>query len=317
MKAACAPALVDEVDVLAYLIADALGRPILHPDDTNAVGKRVASCAKRVVEVKLRDARKKGLAYESVFATPYPALALPARTIGAKRKEPEPPSRQEQVAAARAEWEGAEAVCAGAEAEYERAVRARDKLPLGAQGSQRARADQRVTAAIEASSAAGAASLAAMQEMQDAQTAARQQELREQRDERKLVGDKFLAAREDQLVARLALQFYDGSGQTWGDVRTFFQEGGFRDDSARMYARVKEAYMLPWDTFADDGSAKAGMLRLREMAAGPSEACAAAFKQLLDDGEAARRVIEMEDALSVVTWPVSCRGDLIGCQKLR
>ena len=45
IKAACAPLLIDEVDVLAYVIADALGRPLLHPDDTNAVGKRVESCA--------------------------------------------------------------------------------------------------------------------------------------------------------------------------------------------------------------------------------------------------------------------------------
>ena len=46
--AACAPQLIDEIDVLAYLMADALGRPLLHPDDTNAVGKRIASCALRV-----------------------------------------------------------------------------------------------------------------------------------------------------------------------------------------------------------------------------------------------------------------------------
>ena len=52
IKASCAPnvptGLVDEMDVLGWLTADALGRPLLHPDDTNAVGKRVATQAGRV-----------------------------------------------------------------------------------------------------------------------------------------------------------------------------------------------------------------------------------------------------------------------------
>ena len=52
IKASCAPSvpagLVDEMDVLGWLTADALGRPLLHPDDTNAVGKRVATQAGRV-----------------------------------------------------------------------------------------------------------------------------------------------------------------------------------------------------------------------------------------------------------------------------
>ena len=41
IKAACGPhvptGLVDEIDVLAWLTADALGRPLLHHDDTNVV----------------------------------------------------------------------------------------------------------------------------------------------------------------------------------------------------------------------------------------------------------------------------------------
>lgn len=47
VKQAFAPADVDEMDLLAYLAADSLGRPLLHPDDTNALGKRVAMQATR------------------------------------------------------------------------------------------------------------------------------------------------------------------------------------------------------------------------------------------------------------------------------
>ena len=49
IKASCAPnvptGLVDEMDVLGWLTADALGRPLLHPDGTDAAGKRVATQA--------------------------------------------------------------------------------------------------------------------------------------------------------------------------------------------------------------------------------------------------------------------------------
>jgi hypothetical protein len=47
IRASVAPALIDEVDLIAYLFADALGRPLLHPDDTNLLGKRVLSRATR------------------------------------------------------------------------------------------------------------------------------------------------------------------------------------------------------------------------------------------------------------------------------
>ena len=57
VKAACGPhvptGLVDEIDVLSWLTADVLGRPLLHADDTNAVGKRIAAHASRV-EKRLR-----------------------------------------------------------------------------------------------------------------------------------------------------------------------------------------------------------------------------------------------------------------------
>ena len=65
IKAACGPhvatGLVDEIDVLAWLTADALGRPLLHHDDTNVVGKRIAAQAARVekkLQVEAESTRK-------------------------------------------------------------------------------------------------------------------------------------------------------------------------------------------------------------------------------------------------------------------
>ena len=53
LRTARATGLVDEIDVLSWLTADVLGRPLLHADDTNAVGKRIAAHASRV-EKRLR-----------------------------------------------------------------------------------------------------------------------------------------------------------------------------------------------------------------------------------------------------------------------
>ena len=49
--------LIDEMDVLAYLTADVFGRPLLHHDDANALGKRVASQATRA-DPKIKAAEK-------------------------------------------------------------------------------------------------------------------------------------------------------------------------------------------------------------------------------------------------------------------
>ena len=61
IRRSCSPhlptGLIDEMDVLAYVLADALGRAILHPDDTNKFGKKVAMQAARV-EARLVDAER-------------------------------------------------------------------------------------------------------------------------------------------------------------------------------------------------------------------------------------------------------------------
>ena len=59
VKAACKGSvrLIDEMDVLAYLTADVFGRPLLHHDDANALGKCVASQASRA-DPKIKAAEK-------------------------------------------------------------------------------------------------------------------------------------------------------------------------------------------------------------------------------------------------------------------
>ena len=80
IKAACGPhvptGLVDEIDVLAWLTADVLGRPLLHADDTNAVGKRIAAHASRV-EKRLRveaESTRKAVAKARASAAKKPEL---------------------------------------------------------------------------------------------------------------------------------------------------------------------------------------------------------------------------------------------------
>eukprot|EP00964_Phaeocystis_antarctica_P001905 scaffold998_cov33-Phaeocystis_antarctica.AAC.1 len=80
VKAACGPhvptGLVDEIDVLAWLTADVLGRPLLHADDTNAVGKRIAAHASRV-EKRLRveaESTRKTVGKARVAAAKKPEL---------------------------------------------------------------------------------------------------------------------------------------------------------------------------------------------------------------------------------------------------
>ena len=46
IRRSCAPALVDKEEALGYLLADALGRQLLTPEDARAVGKRAGRQAK-------------------------------------------------------------------------------------------------------------------------------------------------------------------------------------------------------------------------------------------------------------------------------
>ena len=118
VKRTLAPLQVDEVDVIAYLVADALGRPLLHPDDCNALGKRVLTQATRA-EAAIKAAEKtaadavrrakataaadpsklprvvaaevKGAAdVAAVRGKSTPDLQLPSRTVGKRMREPEP-----------------------------------------------------------------------------------------------------------------------------------------------------------------------------------------------------------------------------------
>ena len=117
IKAAVAPwrGLIDEIDTIAYLAADAHGQPLLHPDDTNRLGKRVASQATRAAAAiaaaektavdavrrasvaaaadpsklpKVKAAEAKGATdVAAVRDKPTPAIEWPARTVGKRKRE--------------------------------------------------------------------------------------------------------------------------------------------------------------------------------------------------------------------------------------
>jgi hypothetical protein len=122
------------MDVLAYGVADALGHPLMHPSDTNALGKKVASLASRL-DGKLKEkarsaaddvrrataaaakdptlrprvaaaAAKGALARSQLLGEPYDPK-VPEATVGAKRKPQDAP--QAQVALRRAESAAARA----------------------------------------------------------------------------------------------------------------------------------------------------------------------------------------------------------------
>ena len=133
IQASCQPhvptGLVDEMDVLGWLTADALGHPLLHADDTNGVGKRIASQALRV-EQKLKEINqttRKAESREKAAASKKPELhktvgaataageaarsthlekpydpKLPAVTVGDKRSEGAWYSRAVRVTSAKA-----------------------------------------------------------------------------------------------------------------------------------------------------------------------------------------------------------------------
>ena len=148
IKAACGPhvptGLVDEIDVLAWLTADALGRPLLHHDDTNVVGKRIAAQAARV-EKKLQ-----------VEAESTRKAVGKARAAAAKKPELLP-----RVAAAEAMGEKARAVLL--EKQYDAQLPATtvgEKRP--ASHWRRRESDETFAKAVKLEKAAAAAGAAAM-----------------------------------------------------------------------------------------------------------------------------------------------------------
>ena len=205
VKRALAPLQVDEVDCIAYLVADALGRPLLHPDDRNALGKRVLTQATRA-EAAIKSAEKtaadavrrakaaaeadasklprvaaaeaKGAeAIAAACAKPTPDLQLPARTVGKRRREPElmpPPPLPAPTAstpkAAEPAAEGLEvAMAAAVAAEVQRQLAAHEAACRAAHAAEQERADAaRALAVRERVSAARAARASAEKALKDA-----------------------------------------------------------------------------------------------------------------------------------------------------
>ena len=158
--------LVDEIDVLAWLTADVLGRPLLHADDTNAVGKRIAAHASRV-EKRLRveaESMRKTVGKARVTAAKKPELLSkvaaaevagekaravllekPRTTVGEKRPASHWRQREVDETCAKAVklTNAATAAGAAAEAAYarcERVINNALKLPRGSQAQQKAHA---------------------------------------------------------------------------------------------------------------------------------------------------------------------------------
>ena len=88
VKVACAPAPIAKQEVLGYLLADLLGRPLLHESDAMAVGQRgenAVAAAKRKLQVKtVNTCWKRVLAGSTALDSVYD-LKLPAATVGVKR----------------------------------------------------------------------------------------------------------------------------------------------------------------------------------------------------------------------------------------
>ena len=111
IRLSCAPAQIDKEELLGYLLADALGKPLLHSTDARTVGKRAGSQAKaaatklqeavRGAKAAARVAERKGAPADSAARIAHASasvldaaydLNIPARTVGTKQQLPTPPS---------------------------------------------------------------------------------------------------------------------------------------------------------------------------------------------------------------------------------
>jgi hypothetical protein len=282
IRAACAPQLIDEVDVLALVIADALGRPLLHSADRNAVGKRVESCASRLRRVKLPEAKEKARkaavkaradaeqrakamadAEATLLAQTYEGLNLPAATVGRLGKERRTlPTVTQQREAAAAAHVVAEAGAAAANAHYNRALKTLKALPDGAPDSVRARYEERVTAAAAKCDATSDAASAALRDLHAAeaaeddeaeqvvqaalaaQLAADKAADREDQRQWLLLHEARVAALEDAMAAHFA-QAIDAGELTWDDLDSWVTLGeSLGSDRSRIRARVVNLFSI-------------------------------------------------------------------------
>ena len=91
IKAKCAAfmptGLIDEMDVLAFVLADALGQPLLHPDDTNLFGKRIATRATRAQKDVYKEERRTADAVRKAYGRLRTQLRPPRRRGKARKSE--------------------------------------------------------------------------------------------------------------------------------------------------------------------------------------------------------------------------------------
>ena len=121
---ACAPLLIDAQEVLAYLLADVLDRPLLPKEDTRSVGQCAyngAAKAKNVLRVKAKKEVEEACwralqAKPTSLASQLPYdLKLPQATVGQKRTVVQWAVRDELAAGAKASKATARKASAGTE----------------------------------------------------------------------------------------------------------------------------------------------------------------------------------------------------------
>ena len=134
---ACAPLLIDAQEVLAYLLADVLDRPLLPKEDARSVGQCAyngAAKAKNVLRVKAKKEVEEACwralqAKPTSLASQLPYdLKLPQATVGQKRTAVQWAVRDEQAAGAKASKASkATARKASADTEYLAAIKISDR----------------------------------------------------------------------------------------------------------------------------------------------------------------------------------------------
>ena len=166
--AACGVA-IDKQEVFAYLLADALGRPLLHRDDARDVGQRgdnAAAKARRLLKITARKEVAEAclralIAKPTALATQAPYdLKLPSATVGAKRTAVQWGVRDvkaayAKVAKAAAQYALASAYLLAADTSYSRTEAACKSTFSLATGDFSQSADRRIEQALVASETAG------------------------------------------------------------------------------------------------------------------------------------------------------------------
>ena len=163
------PFLIDKQEMFAYLMADALGRPLLPAEDAGRVGQRcdnAAAKAKGILKVKAKKDvaeacwRALVLKPDTLASQPPYDLKFPNATVGVKRTAVQWAARAEEslsakVRKAAAQYASASAELLAAETAFKRKGLAREQIFSQAAGDFSQAAERRIERASAASETAG------------------------------------------------------------------------------------------------------------------------------------------------------------------